>query len=224
MTVALILVHTMSALAANSPNTNPVISGNDYDSDDSDDSDASASTGTNAAADTTTGSETSGVTISIMTDAGAANNAGNGVGVSGGNTSAAGTATIGDTQVGMATGEAATAGLPEQTVETIKAINAGDRPLNEIVKDVDLNGYSALTSVQAIVTKDPVTNQVKTGDVAVTLYVPNLIQGIGEVQVLFYENATGLWKLINPANIDVVNKRLTVSISGSGSFSVVYKK
>ena len=68
------------------------------------------------------------------------------------------------------------------------------------------------------------TNQPKTGEVAVSLYVPNLVQGLNNVQVLFYDNATGLWKLINPANVDVANKKITVNISGSGSFSVVYKK
>lgn len=137
--------------------------------------------------------------------------------------SASGTAVIGDTQIGFATGEAATAGLPAQTVAAINAINAGNT-LADVVKDVDLNGYSALTSVQAIVAKDVNTNQPKTGEVAISLYVPNLIQGLNNVQVLFYDNATGLWKLVNPANVDVANKKITVNISGSGSFSVVYKK
>ena len=137
--------------------------------------------------------------------------------------SASGTAVIGDTQIGFATGDAATAGLPAQTVAAINAINAGNT-LADVVKDVDLNGYSALTSVQAIVAKDVNTNQPKTGEVAISLYVPNLIQGLNNVQVLFYDNATGLWKLVNPANVDVANKKITVNISGSGSFSVVYKK
>lgn len=210
LTAALVAAQPMSVLAANSPNTKPVISGDDYGSDDSDDSYTSTSTTTTNTTSTTT-TNTAGST-------------GNGVSASVEGASASGTATIGDTQVGFATGEAATAGLPAQTVETINAINAGNKPLNEVVKDVDLSGYSALTSVQAIVTKDVSNGQVKTGDVPVTLYVPNLIQGIGNVQVLFYDNATGLWKLINPANIDVANKKLTVNISGSGSFSVVYKK
>ena len=89
---------------------------------------------------------------------------------------------------------------------------------------MDLNGYSALTSVQAIVAKDVNTKQAKTGDVAVSLYVPNLVQGLNNVQVLFYDNATGLWRLINPSNVDAANKKITVNISGSGSFSIVYRK
>lgn len=201
LTAALVAAQPASAFAAPSPNAN-VNFGDGGDGYYEDSSTSSKTTGTGAASST-------GATSA------------NAVSVEG--ASASGTAVIGDTQVGFATGEAATAGLPAQTVAAINAINAGTT-LTEAVKDVDLSGYSALTSVQAIVAKDVNTNQPKTGEVAVSLYVPNLVQGLNNVQVLFYDNATGLWKLINPANVDVANKKITVNISGSGSFSVVYKK
>lgn len=201
LTAALVAAQPASAFAAPSPNAN-VNFGDGGDGYYEDSSTSSKTTGTGAASNTGTTSA-------------------NAVSVEG--ASASGTAVIGDTQVGFATGEAATAGLPAQTVAAINAINAGTT-LTEAVKDVDLSGYSALTSVQAIVAKDVNTNQPKTGEVAVSLYVPNLVQGLNNVQVLFYDNATGLWKLINPANVDVANKKITVNISGSGSFSVVYKK
>ena len=197
LTAALVAAQPASAFAAPSPNTN--VSVDDGDSDGYYEESSTKTTGTSSTGTTSA----------------------NAVSVEG--ASASGTAVIGDTQVGFATGEAATAGLPAQTVAAINAINAGTA-LTEAVKDVDLSGYSALTSVQAIVAKDVNTNQPKTGEVAVSLYVPNLIQGLNNVQVLFYDNATGLWKLINPANVDVANKKITVNISGSGSFSVVYKK
>ena len=199
LTAALVAAQPASVFAAPSPSTNVSI-----DDGDSDGYYDSTSTSTSTRSQTTETSASS-----------------NAVSVEG--ASASGTAVIGDTQVGFATGEAATAGLPAQTVAAINAINAGTA-LTEAVKDVDLSGYSALTSVQAIVTKDVSTNQPKTGEVAVSLYVPNLVQGLNNVQVLFYDNATGLWKLINPANVDVANKKITVNISGSGSFSVIYNK
>ena len=202
LTAALVASQPASAFAAQSPNTNVSISGSDSNGYYDDSNSGSKTTGSSAASNTGTTSA-------------------NAVSVEG--ASASGTAVIGDTQVGFATGEAATAGLPAQTVAAINAINAGNT-LADVVKDVDLNGYSALTSVQAIVAKDVNTNQPKTGEVAVSLYVPNLVQGLNNVQVLFYDNATGLWKLINTANVDVANKKITVNISGSGSFSVVYKK
>ena len=202
LTAALVAAQPTSAFAAPSPNTNVSVDDGDSNGYNDDSSTSSKTTGTGAASSTGTTSA-------------------NAVSVEG--ASASGTAVVGDTQVGFATGEAATAGLPAQTVAAINAINAGTT-LTEAVKDVDLSGYSALTSVQAIVAKDVNTNQPKTGEVAVSLYVPNLVQGLNNVQVLFYDNATGLWKLINPANVDVANKKITVNISGSGSFSVVYKK
>ena len=202
LAAALVAAQPASAFAPQSPNTNVSISGSDSNGYYDDSNSGSKTTGSSAASNTGTTSA-------------------NAVSVEG--ASASGTAVIGDTQVGFATGEAATAGLPAQTVAAINAINAGNT-LADVVKDVDLNGYSALTSVQAIVAKDVNTNQPKTGEVAVSLYVPNLVQGLNNVQVLFYDNATGLWKLINPANVDVANKKITVNISGSGSFSVVYKK
>ena len=204
LAAALVAAQPASAFAAQSPNTNVNISGSDSDSDGYYDDSTSSSKTTGSSAASSTGTTSA-----------------NAVSVEG--ASASGTAVIGDTQIGFATGEAATAGLPAQTVATINAINAGNT-LADVVKDVDLNGYSALTSVQAIVAKDVNTNQPKTGEVAVSLYVPNLVQGLNNVQVLFYDNATGLWKLVNPANVDVANKKITVNISGSGSFSVVYKK
>ena len=205
LTAALVAAQPASAFAAQSPNTNVNISGSDSNGYYDDSNSSSKTTGSSATTNTSTTGTTSANAVSVE------------------GASASGTAVIGDTQVGFVSGEAATAGLPAQTVAAINAINAGNT-LADVVKDVDLNGYSALTSVQAIVAKDVNTNQPKTGEVAVSLYVPNLVQGLNNVQVLFYDNATGLWKLINPANVDAANKKITVNISGSGSFSVVYKK
>ena len=210
LTAALAVSQPAAVFAAPSPNTNVNF----------DDGDSNGYYEDSVANNQTTGTNT-------VNNSGtnAANNAGTGTAnaASVEGASESGTAVIGDTQVGFATGEAATAGLPTQTVEAINAINAGTA-LTEAVKGVDLNGYSALTTVQAIVAKDVNTNQPKTGEVAVSLYVPNLIQGLDNVQILFYDNATGLWRLINPTAVDGANKKITVNISGSGSFSVVYKR
>ncbi len=134
-----------------------------------------------------------------------------------------GEAVIGDTAVGFATGVAATAGLPNAVVSSINAINAG-QDLAAVTTDVDLTGYSALTGTHAIITKDASTAAVKTGDVEVSLYVPNLLDSLQGVSVLFYDNATGRWVLLQPVTVDPVSKTVTVNISGSGTLSVVYKR
>ena len=133
-----------------------------------------------------------------------------------------GQAVIGNTAVEFVKeAGAATAGLP--VVESISAINQG-KPLSEAVKDVNVEGYNALTGTHAIVTRAADTNAVKTGDVRVPIYVPNLTDGLGTVEVLFYNNATGRWELIAPSQLDIDNKTLWVNLAGSGTFTVVYKR
>ena len=110
-------------------------------------------------------------------------------------TNSKGQAVIGDTAVGFAPSVAATAGLPENVVSAINEINAG-KPLTEAVQTLDLTGYNALTGTHAIITMDANTGAVKTGAVEVSLYVPNLVENLANVQVLFYDNATGQWQLI----------------------------
>ena len=137
-------------------------------------------------------------------------------------TNSKGQAVIGDTAVGFAASTAATAGLPENVVSEISDINAG-KPLSEVVKDVDLTGYNALTGTHAIVTTDANTGSVKEGAVEVSLYVPNLVDNLANVQILFYDNATGQWKLIPALKVDPVTKTVAVNVPGSGTLSVVYK-
>lgn len=137
-------------------------------------------------------------------------------------TNSKGQAVIGDTAVGFAPSVAATAGLPENVVSAINEINAG-KPLNEAVQNLDLAGYNALTGTHAIVTMDANTGAVKTGAVEVSLYVPNLVENLANVQVLFYDNATGQWELLPAVKVDPVTKTVAVNVPGSGTLSVVYK-
>lgn len=137
-------------------------------------------------------------------------------------TNSKGQAVIGDTAVGFASNAAATAGLPENVVSAINDINAG-KTLNEAVQNLDLTGYNALTGTHAIITMDANTGAVKTGAVEVSLYVPNLVENLANVQVLFYDNATGQWELIPAVKVDPVTKTVAVNVPGSGTLSVVYK-
>lgn len=133
-----------------------------------------------------------------------------------------GEAVIGDTVIGFADSTSATAGLPDAVVSAINDINAG-KALSETVMDVDLTGYNALTGTHAIITKDANTGDVKKGPVEVSLYVPNLMENLNEVQVLFYSNETGKWELLPIIKKDIEAKTVNVIISGSGTLSVVYK-
>lgn len=122
----------------------------------------------------------------------------------------------------FAVGAAETAGLPEAVVASINGINTG-ADLATAVGNPDLAGYSALTQTAAVVLQDTMTKTVANKETTVTLYIPNLIEGLQNVKILYYENATGLWKVVDPAAIDFGNKTVTFTMFGSGTVTVIHK-
>ena len=99
-----------------------------------------------------------------------------------------GEAVVGNVAIGFAKdAQSATSGLPSQVVSAINEINSG-KNLAEVVKDVDVTGFNALTGTHAIITKDAATGQIKDTPTEVSLYVPNLVAGLNNVEVLFYNN------------------------------------
>ncbi len=159
---------------------------------------------------------------------------------------AKGEAVIGDQALSFAKGGAETAGLPEQAVADINAINSG-KELSSFIKgfslttsfqatedgkvanldkapQMDLTGYHALTGTTAIVTKDAATGVVEDKVTEAVVYVPNLIDGLQNVSILYYDNATGRWLLLAPTMIDPVTKLVYVNVTGSGTLAVIYKR
>ncbi len=134
-----------------------------------------------------------------------------------------GQAVVGDTALELVQGGGATAGLPEAVVNTINGINGG-QDLSQVVPGVELSGYNALIGTHAIITREIGTNVEKLGSAQVPLYIPNLIDGLGTVQVLYFNNHTGRWELISPSRINTASKTLWVTIPGSGTLTVVYRR
>lgn len=122
----------------------------------------------------------------------------------------------------FAVGAAETAGLPETVVASINGINTGT-DLATAVGNPDLAGYSALTQTAAVVLQDTTTKTVANKETTVTLYIPNLIEGLQNVKILYYENATGLWKVVDPTAIDFSKKTVTFTMFGSGTVTVIHK-
>lgn len=122
----------------------------------------------------------------------------------------------------FAVGAAETAGLPEAVVASINGINTGT-DLATAVGNPDLAGYSALTQTAAVVLQDTTTKAEANKETTVTLYIPNLIEGLQNVKILYYENATGLWKVVDPTAIDFSKKTVTFTMFGSGTVTVIHK-
>jgi len=197
MVAALVLAQSTAAFAANSPSTRPVISGGSGSSHSSGRATVSATVADEVSI---TGSGTTTPTYG-------------------------GEATIGDTSVSFVKGSThAVAGLPNGIVDTIGAINRNKTELTKAGTGLDLTGYNALVGTYAVMTYKAGTTVEKTGNVTMNVYVPNLVAGLGDVQVLFYNNMTGKWQLIKPSAVDTAKKTITVTIPNSGTISVIYKK
>lgn len=130
----------------------------------------------------------------------------------------------GDAKINFPTdNNTATAGLPQTTVAQINSINSG-ASLADAIKDVDLNNYYALGETHAAVVTNKNTGAASLETVPVTVYVPNLVEGLNNIQILFYNNATGRWELLTPSAVNYAAKTVTLNVTGSGTLSVVYKK
>ncbi len=127
-----------------------------------------------------------------------------------------------DVSAVFAVGHAETAGLPETVVSSINSINSGS-DLSAAVGNPDLAGYAALTKTSAVVLQDTATKGVANKETTVTLYIPNLVEGLQNVKILYYENATGLWKVVDPSLIDLNKKTVTFNMFGSGTVTVIHK-
>ena len=135
-----------------------------------------------------------------------------------------GAATVGDTDVAFVKGDThAVAGLPTNVMQTVGSINRS-KSVADVNTGLDLTGYNALIGTHAVMTYKAGTTVEKTGNVTIDIYVPNLISGLGDVEVLFYNNMTGKWQLIKPSAVNTGNKTITVTIPNSGTLSVIYKK
>lgn len=117
----------------------------------------------------------------------------------------------------------AVAGLKKENADQIQAMNSG-ADLSKLGMGLDLTGYKTLNKSKAIMTYKKGTRIEKTGNVTLTLYIPNLIKDLGNVQILFFNNMRGKWELIKPDVVNEAKKRVTITIPNSGTVSVIYKK
>ena len=194
LVAALAASQAVISYAANSPGTGPVIGGGDSDYD------------IGERVDRVLGKGTVGTAQGVNTVQ---------ISKTGITTNSKGQVIVGDTALELIAGD-------ERAEMCIR--DSSGSPLNGVVPGTNLEGYSALISTHAIVTKDAATDTEKAGMVEVPLYVPNLVDGLGEVQVLFYNNLTGTWTVIQPNRVDAASKTIWFNIPNSGTLSVIYKR
>lgn len=101
-----------------------------------------------------------------------------------------------------------------KTVEVIKTINAGTTPLYRAIGTPEMVGYAALAPVQVSQSE---------GTAVVAMYVPNLVQGLSNIQILYYSKADSKWVIVSPSAIDYAAKTVSVELENGTPFTVVYK-
>ena len=119
----------------------------------------------------------------------------------------------GDVTVGVATGAAETAGLPDAVVSTIKALNTSAN-LSNTLPGLGLDGFSKVGGTRAIVAKNAAGKDAPT---AVSMFVDKLPAN-ATVTVVCFNNATGQWMTITNVTVDAATK--TVNFTGPGSCTV----
>lgn len=112
--------------------------------------------------------------------------------------------------------------LPQEVLAAVEAINAG-KSLAEATGMTELEGYFALTTTHMFIAKDEETGEEATGSGRLTVYVPNLLDGLTDVSALFYDCAGGQWRVIPAEKVDAANKRISVTLNGSGVMTTIYR-
>ena len=194
-----------------SPNTKPVVT----PSKDRDDSNASSKPLDK------TGSEGTGITGAATGSGGLVG--GSATGGTAGGGSAGNSITVGNTEVRFASNEEVKERFSQTVVETINTINSGTTPLYRAIGTPETVGYNPLIPVQTLVVTDAATQTKLEEKVTVSLYVPNLVEGLNDVQLLYYNTVTKKWEFMAPAAIDYATKQVTVTLGSDTAFTVVYK-
>lgn len=114
-------------------------------------------------------------------------------------------------------------GLPEEVQEQIAQINKGIPP-SDVLGETVPEGYYALVATYTITAQDKKTGEESTGNGRLTLYVPNLVEGLEDVTILCYDNASGEWKLLPVESMNTEKKTLSVMLTGSATLTVIYRR
>ena len=114
----------------------------------------------------------------------------------------------GDVTVGVATGAAETAGLPDATVSTIKALNSS-ASLSSVLPGLGLEAFAKVGGTRAIVAKNAAGQDAPT---AVSMFVDKLPA-----------NATVTVVCFNNATVDAATKTVNFTVPGSCTVQIAVK-
>lgn len=113
-----------------------------------------------------------------------------------------------------------------EVLETILKVNSGEASLDAIAKiapDIaaQLEGKSLLGDIFDL--REINAEKNANGKFEVTISVPTLTEAVSEVAVLHYSTVRGLWEIIEPKNVDKVNKTVTAEFDDLSPVAIIAK-
>lgn len=112
--------------------------------------------------------------------------------------------------------------VSQDVLDQVAAINQGES-LAEVTGMEELEDYYALTTMHIILAKDRETGEEATGSGTLSLYVPNLLKSLKDVSALFYDLEEQEWRLVAIDVVDAPNKRVSMTLNGSGMLTTIYR-
>lgn len=114
-------------------------------------------------------------------------------------------------------------GISQEAADQIARINQGEQ-LWEVIGSDYLKDYYALTGTHTIAAQDRESGQEAVGAGRLTMYVPNLLEGLTDIAALFYDNAAKTWCLIPAEQVNIEKKTVSLVLTGSGTMTIVHKR
>ena len=124
----------------------------------------------------------------------------------------------GDVTVGVVTGAAETAGLPDTAVSTINALNS-NASLSSVLPGLGLEAFAQVGGTRAIVAKNAAGQDAPT---AVSMFVDKLPAN-ATVTVVCFNNATGQWMTITNVTVYAATKTVNFTFPGSCTVQIAVK-
>ncbi len=126
------------------------------------------------------------------------------------NATTTGHADVEGVSISMVTGEAEVAGLPQDVVSSIAALNSGAKP-STVLGDTSLDNFSPAGDSRAVISKDAAGND---APAEIVMKVDYLI-GASQAAAVYYDNNTGRWLRVQVLQFEAATGTVTFQTPGS---------
>lgn len=118
--------------------------------------------------------------------------------------------------------------IPNDVLDIISKVNDNPDQIATLIRDVDLNTYQLLTTIQNLSIGNVSTGEVLNNpqDVQITWIVPELAKNMEGIKMLHYSTNRNMWEIIdvNAEDIDFDNHTITQHFDDLSPVAIIYEK